>query len=284
MKRLAIVVTVVALAVLAGCVVPDGPRLDPTTVPAPTFRDVAYGPMLGCPDRVPALNPAFCGGSQTLDIYTLHGETPLSEHGPGTIVFFHEGGWVGGDKALSESFPLVARQVARGWDVVSVNYRFGKPYSKALEDAHRAVAWLRQSDLVNTGRVVVAGHSAGATLAALVALTGWTDVDGWIGISPLLDLCETDETGFWANKWIEPADCARTSPVTYLDAADPSGYVVWDSADPVVSGIGTAAMRVAANGDRTRLWLDPAEHGGHMPIRQANIAAMDSWLNWIAAN
>lgn len=270
--------TLVLAATLTACVVPTGPTAEPTTKP-PTHQDVAYGPVTACPD--PTVPVAYCGGSQTIDIYTPRVAPELREDGPGTIIYFHGGGGVGGDKTTDPELGYLLRQVDRGWDVASVNYRLGSS-TNALTDAHRSVAWLRQSNLVNTGRVIVAGHSIGGTLAALVATTGPTQVDGWMGIAPLLDLCEPDATRWWVQRWIHLAECGRLSPWGYMDRTDPSGWVVWDPEDPIASGVPVAGVRAVENGDRTRLWVNPST-GGHHPMPNSNAAAFDNWLNWIAA-
>jgi acetyl esterase len=95
---------------------------------------------------------------------------PSSEPPPGTIVYFHGGGWVVGGL---EEFDRVARAVslATGCDVISVDYRLAPehPFPAALEDADAAVRAVADSH-DDTGRLVVMGDSAGATLATLTTI------------------------------------------------------------------------------------------------------------------
>jgi acetyl esterase/lipase len=95
---------------------------------------------------------------------------PAAGPSPGTIVYFHGGGWVVGGL---EEFDRVARavSVATGCDVVSVDYRLAPehPFPAAVEDADaalRAVAETKE----DSGRLIVMGDSAGATLATLAAI------------------------------------------------------------------------------------------------------------------
>jgi acetyl esterase len=95
---------------------------------------------------------------------------PNAAPSPGTIVYFHGGGWVVGGL---EEFDRVARAVsiATGCDVVSVDYRLAPehPFPAAVEDADAAV-WAVAESLGDNGPLIVMGDSAGATLATLAAI------------------------------------------------------------------------------------------------------------------
>jgi acetyl esterase len=95
---------------------------------------------------------------------------PAAEPSPGTIVYFHGGGWVVGGL---EEFDRVARavSVATGCDVVSVDYRLAPehPFPAAVEDADAALSAVADSH-GDSGRLIVMGDSAGATLATLAAI------------------------------------------------------------------------------------------------------------------
>jgi acetyl esterase len=83
-----------------------------------------------------------------------------------TIMWMHGGGWVLGDLDTADAAARTAC-VLTGFDVVSVDYRCA-PVSRfpaAADDALTAARWL----LDQGRRVVVAGDSAGASLAAGVA-------------------------------------------------------------------------------------------------------------------
>jgi acetyl esterase len=108
------------------------------------------------------------GGPIPIRIYTPEGDGPF----PG-VVYFHGGGWVVGDLDTQD---MIARGLAAGAGavVVSVDYRLAPehPFPAAPDDAWAATLWTANhaADLGIDGRLAVAGDSAGANLAAGVAL------------------------------------------------------------------------------------------------------------------
>lgn len=90
-----------------------------------------------------------------------------SGSGPGTVAFFHGGGFVIGS---IETHDQLCRMLCRatGWRVVSVGYRRAPehPFPAAVEDAIDATRWVADR---SDGALVVAGDSAGGNLAAVVA-------------------------------------------------------------------------------------------------------------------
>jgi acetyl esterase len=95
-------------------------------------------------------------------------------HPQGAIVWLHGGGFVMGD--LDTEHPWATRLAdAAGAVVVSVGYRRAPEdrFPAALDDAAAALAWTAEhaTDLgIDPERIAVGGHSAGAGLAAAVAL------------------------------------------------------------------------------------------------------------------
>lgn len=90
------------------------------------------------------------------------------------VVYFHGGGWVSGNL---ESHDRFCRRMAAKAEVVvmSVDYRLApeNPYPAPLDDAFAATEWMFQNAEewgANPARLAVAGASAGANLAAAVAL------------------------------------------------------------------------------------------------------------------
>ncbi|WP_394664434.1 alpha/beta hydrolase [uncultured Sphingomonas sp.] len=95
---------------------------------------------------------------------------PREDRGAGPVVlFFHGGGFVIGD--IDTHAPLAA-EMARTLDmpVVSVDYRLAPehPWPAAPDDCEAAARWL--ADLPDTTGLIVAGDSAGGTLAIVTAL------------------------------------------------------------------------------------------------------------------
>ncbi|PKV89136.1 alpha/beta hydrolase [Streptomyces sp. TLI_146] len=105
-------------------------------------------------------------------------EVPVRIYRPhraqGAIVWLHGGGFVMGD--LDTEHPWAARLAdSSGAVVISVGYRLAPEhrFPAALNDAYAVLAWAAEhaAELgFNVGRIAVGGHSAGAAIAAAVAL------------------------------------------------------------------------------------------------------------------
>lgn len=103
----------------------------------------------------------------------LYARADADERRP-AILEFHGGGWRSGTKTAQRR--QCAEFAALGYIAGSVEYRFSAeaPWPAHLEDAKCAVRYLRANHErfgVDPGRIVIAGGSAGAHLAAMVALT-----------------------------------------------------------------------------------------------------------------
>jgi acetyl esterase len=119
---------------------------------------------------------------------------PLGSGPFDTVVYFHGGGWVLGDLDThgqhAERLCVEARAV-----VVSVDYRLAPehPFPGAFDDSLAATQWAGEhlSELGGDTRLVVAGDSAGAQLAASVALAcrhGGPALSAQLLIVPVTDL------------------------------------------------------------------------------------------------
>lgn len=91
----------------------------------------------------------------------------------GLIVYFHGGGWVAGSLTTHDS---VCRRLAlaSGHKLLAIDYRLAPehPFPAACDDALTAVRWAAEhTDILDfdPARLAVAGDSAGAGLAAMVA-------------------------------------------------------------------------------------------------------------------
>lgn len=131
---------------------------------------------------------------QKLDIYIPNYSE--EEHKNSTvIVFFHGGGWDSGNK---NKYKFVAsRLTLEGYTVVIPNYRIYPDvvFPAFIEDAALALAWLKNNQnnySINTSKVYVMGHSAGAHIASLLTAdkrylenAGISDtyISGFIGIA-----------------------------------------------------------------------------------------------------
>lgn len=114
----------------------------------------------------------------------------------GLIVFFHSGGFVGGDLDEADEFLRHLARCSSEQRVLAARYTLAteRPFPAAVEDAHAVLKWAKKNKakLGWTGkRMVVAGIEAGANLAAVSALMardrGGPELVGQILIMPMLD-------------------------------------------------------------------------------------------------
>ncbi len=116
--------------------------------------------------------------SLRLDLYL-----PPAPAGAPLLVWVHGGAWRGGSKTENPLAPLIAR----GFAIASVDYRLTPvaPFPANIHDIKAAVRFLRAraSDFgYDSGRIVIAGSSAGAHLAALVGVTNrHPELEGKVG-------------------------------------------------------------------------------------------------------
>ena len=116
--------------------------------------------------------PYGSGSGETVDVF------PSASPGGALHVHYHGGAW----RALSsqEAWFLAEPWVASGVTFISVNFGLVPQVSLAtqVKQARRALAWCHEnaSDLkADSGSIIVSGHSSGAHLAAMAALTDWGD-------------------------------------------------------------------------------------------------------------
>jgi acetyl esterase/lipase len=89
------------------------------------------------------------------------------------VVFFYGGGWVSGERG---DYGFVGRALAaRGFIAVIADYRLvpNVRFPAFVEDGAEAVRWVRDNIAAHGGnrdRIALSGHSAGAYIAAMLAL------------------------------------------------------------------------------------------------------------------
>jgi acetyl esterase len=142
----------IVLMLAAGACFAQPPAEMTPTKPAPQFRNVAYGDH----ER------------HVLDLWQAPGEGPRP-----LMIFFHGGGFVGGDKWTLHR-ALLDACLKEGISVASANYRFSnhQPFPGPMLDGARAVQFLRLHAgeyRLDPKRVAVVGSSAGAGISLWMA-------------------------------------------------------------------------------------------------------------------
>lgn len=179
------------------------------------------------------------GPRQRLDIYAPTGAAA----GPRpVIVFFYGGSWNSGSRS---GYAFVGRALAaRGFVTVIPDYRLVPEvvYPGFVLDGASAVRWVRAHarDYGGDGdRIVLAGHSAGAYIAAMLAVDDrWLGADraavrGLVGLAGPYDFApftvgaSVQAFGAWRNP-------AETQPVTWAGAGDPPALLLAGAEDTIV--------------------------------------------------
>jgi acetyl esterase/lipase len=183
---------------------------------------------------------------QVLDVYRPSGGCA----GAPVLLQIHGGGWVVGNKH-EQALPLVYHLAARGWVVVTPNYRLSPKarFPDHLVDCKRALAWIRANIATHGGDpsfVAVTGGSAGGHLAALMGLTandprlqpGFQSVDTQVaacvpfyGVYDFVDRHGLKGSGAAMVQWLEKTvmPCSPRTDPTLWDLASPIEQVRADA-------------------------------------------------------
>lgn len=162
---------------------------------------------------------------ETLDLFPAHNSaSPL-------LVFIHGGWWRSLDK--SDFSFLAPHFVDAGVSLAAVNYTLAPQagIEEIVRQILRACAWCWRNAPglgADPNRIYVAGHSAGAHLAAMMLAADWPAyardlpkdlLRGGLAISGLYDLEPVSRTPFLQSDLrLSAADAQRVSPVRYMPA------------------------------------------------------------------
>ncbi len=206
-----------------------------------------------------------------------------------TLIYFHGGGWVGGNKTTSMLYTLP--YLSMGWTVVNVEYRMAGVAlaPAAVEDTRCAVRYAlsRQKDFnIDPQRIVLSGHSAGGHLALITAMlpvsagldrqcAGRDEIKvaaivNWYGITDVVDELDGPNMKEYAVRWMgaQPGreDIARrVSPLTHVRPGLPPVITIHGDQDNLVPH--AHAVRLKQGLDRvgvanTLITVEGGRHGG----------------------
>lgn len=165
-----------------------------------------------------------------LDVFPAGAGAPV-------LVFIHGGYWRALDKS-DVSFiagPCVAAGVtlvAPGYDLVP-----GARVAGIMDEMRLALGWVVEN--LAPARIVVAGHSAGGQLAAMLALDqaerGDGPICGLAGLSGVFDLRPLRHTSINADLALSAAEAAAASPLLRLGDLPPGARLM-----PLLAAVGGA--------------------------------------------
>lgn len=209
---------------------------------------------------------------QRLDVYL---PTSAAESAP-LVVFFYGGGWRGGNKS---NYEFVAASLTEMGNVVVIpDYRLfpNVRFPSFVEDGALALAW-SLANLPSYGaapsRVYVMGHSAGAHIAALLAMNEdylaahgiETDVlSGFIGLAGPYDFLPIE--GGYLETVFPPASRAASQPINFVSAAAPPTLLIHGTDDTTVSISNSRSLADALRENAVDVTLKTYEEAGHVAV------------------
>jgi arylformamidase len=163
--------------------------------------------------------------TQTLDLFVPAGVTR-----PPVLVFFHGGYWQ--ELSKRESAFAAPHCLAQGIAYAAVDYTLAPKATldEIVAECRAAVAWLVRHGAtagIDPARLVVAGSSAGAHLAAMVALTAGNVLRGAVLVSGVYDLAPLIGTSIDEALRLDPVAAARNSPLHLPLSGFPPSLVCW---------------------------------------------------------
>lgn len=196
------------------------------------------------------------------------------------IVFYHGGGWHSGQPA---DYRFVARTFAEhGFATALVGYRLvpeGR-FPAMLEDSAAGLAWLARhapQHGVAAERAVLAGHSAGAYNAVMLALdpqwlakagVGADTVAGVVGLAGPYDFYPfTSDSGRNALGHVQPP--AATQPITFARNDAAPQLLLTGGADDVVRPRNSLVLHRAIHAAGGRSTVEVFDDMGHAGIIMA---------------
>jgi acetyl esterase/lipase len=188
-----------------------------------------------------ARDQAFAPGPRgKMDVYAPRGTTPAAKLP--VIVFFYGGSWQAGSK---EGYAFAGRALAsKGFVVAVPDYRLVPEvrFPAFVEDGAAAVKWVRANAARfggDPGRIVLAGHSAGAYNAAMLSLDPqWLGQDrsavkGFVGLAGPYDFLPLDHPSTKAA-FGAATDLEATQPANFASADDPPALLMVAGKDNLV--------------------------------------------------
>lgn len=219
---------------------------------------------------------------QKLDLYLPAGGST----GRPVVVFFYGGNWQGGER---RDYVFVGEALAsRGFVVAIPDYRVHPEagYVDFLRDGAAATRWVRAHIAGHGGdpdRVFVMGHSAGAYIAAMLALDDrWLGAErrklrGLIGLAGPYDFLPLTGADYRAI-FAPDQDSRSTQPIEYADASSPPTFVASGLDDSTVLPANSRRLAAKLRAAGVRVEETYYEGTGHLRI----VGALAAPLRFLA--
>lgn len=243
----------------------------------------------------------YCDQAGTTETLDVHEPTPVPSGAVPAVVYVHGGGWTGGDSSFAPDSLVgqVATAIeAKGWVVVSINYRLAPRFKwpAQIDDARCAIRFLRANAAalhIDPRHIGAIGDSAGGQIVALLGLAGpEVGFDGGqypeqsSAVQTVVDLYGPSDltSSDWATSPVvqavapdvfgttlgpgpagtpAPASLETASPVTYVGPHEPPFLIMQGDEDTVVppdQSVELADRLRAAGNTPTLVMVHGAQH------------------------
>ena len=210
---------------------------------------------------------------QKLDIYE-----PLAEEKKEIVVIFIYGGsWRSGERS---NYRFIAQPfVSQGYVTIVPDYRLYPEvqFPAFVDDTAKAIVWThrRYKKKDNPRKIILVGHSAGAHIAALLALDnryleragasteiigGWVSLAGPHAFNPL----ETKSTEPIFNNFAN--DIEQIMPTTFARSDAPPGLLLHGKKDKIVYAKNSALLASTIKNEKGHITLRTIEGVGHIEL------------------
>lgn len=158
------------------------------------------------------------------------------------LVIVHGGGWAAGSKSVDVYQKMMVAYAQKGYVVINVGYRLTgeAEFPACIEDVKTAVRWLRAHANklgVDPNRIGAYGHSAGAHLALMLAMTpvsaGLEGDGGWEEYSSMVNVVAAGSPPTELGRDV-PMAHPKWWPIGYIGANHPPMFLVQGSDDRIV--------------------------------------------------
>jgi acetyl esterase/lipase len=223
-----------------------------------------------------------------LDLYLPKGKRDVP-----VMMFVHGGGFTVG---IKDQYAFVGQVfAANGIATAVINYRLSPKtsYPGHVQDVARAFAWLRAhvAEYGGAQRIFVSGHSAGATLVAMLGSDPaylhdvGESIDHIAGVIPISgSFTQSSRSGMFDNPYaVDPEAVRNASAINHVAGAHPPFLILYGDKDAPRTGQDAAAMAHALKAAGNSADVHEIADHAHMDMITGIMSPVDPGLKFMLA-